>query len=207
MSVFTEKIFAHRGYWKSRNSQNTLESFSNAANLGFSIETDLRSSGNRIMVSHDSLNSELKLNGEIIFNFKSQFALNIKSDGLIEHLPSNPEWYLETKSFFFDGSIPELYKYKKKGFPIAHRLSEFEKEIPWYSKIIWLDSFESDWWIGKSIVEKLSEKHFVIVVSPELHQREHFKVWDYVSNLVAMGNSNVGICTDYPEKFSEILEL
>jgi glycerophosphoryl diester phosphodiesterase len=206
MSKFTENIFAHRGYWKSKNSENSIESFSQAANRGFSIETDLRSFGNKIIVSHDSLGSELKHDIEIVFKFKSRFALNIKSDGLIEQLPGGPEWYLDTKSFFFDGSIPELYKYKKKGFPIALRLSEFEKDLPWYSKIIWLDSFESDWWIGKSIVDRLTEKHFVVIVSPELHNREHLKVWDYVSNLMATGNMNVGICTDYPEKFSENLE-
>lgn len=206
MGILKENIFAHRGYWESRILQNSLESFSNAANHGFSIETDLRSYGGSIIVSHDSLNSGSKLNGELIFKSRSRFALNIKSDGLIEHLPVNSEWYSDTKSFFFDGSIPELYKYKKKGFPIALRLSEFEKELPWFSKIIWLDSFESDWWIGKSLLERLSENHTVIVVSPELHNRENSKVWDYVSNLVVMGNLNVGICTDYPEKFLKNLE-
>ena len=205
MTLSNQNIFAHRGFWDSKVPQNSRESFVNASTLGFSIETDLRSVGSEIVVSHDSPLKESTLNAESIFDFNSRFALNIKSDGIAEYFLNKREWLGETKSFFFDGSIPELYKYKNAGLPVALRLSEIEKELPWVCETIWLDSFNSDWWIEGNQLSALSEKYFVIVVSPELHGREYLKVWDKTMESILKGNHNIGICTDYPHEFAASL--
>jgi glycerophosphoryl diester phosphodiesterase len=202
MTLLNQNIFAHRGFWNSMIPQNSPESFVNASAFEFSIETDLRSIGSEIVISHDIPSNELTLNAGYIFDFNSRFALNIKSDGIFDYFLNKREWLGETKSFFFDGSIPELYKYKNAGLPIALRLSEFEMELPWECKTIWLDSFNSDWWIKGDQLHTLSEKHFVIVVSPELHGREYLRVWDKTMELILKGNDNIGICTDYPDKFA-----
>jgi len=202
MTLINQNIFAHRGFWGSRIPQNSLESFDKASALGFSIETDLRLFGSEVVISHDSPSNETTLNVGSIFDSNSKFALNIKSDGISEYFLNKREWLEETKSFFFDGSIPELYKYKNAGLPIALRLSEFESELPWPCNNIWLDSFNSDWWIKGDQLSKISEKYFVIVVSPELHGREYLKVWDKTMELILKGNNNIGICTDHPDKFA-----
>jgi hypothetical protein len=204
MTLLKQNIFAHRGHWDSKISQNSSESFANAFNSGFSIETDLRFNGTDVVISHDSLVGKPILKAGSVTDFNSRFALNIKSDGLQEFFLTKQKWFKETKSFFFDGSVPELYKYKNAGLPVALRLSEFEKELPWACDVIWLDSFYSDWWIESDQLIELSEKHFVIVVSPELHRREYSNAWDKVMDLISQGNTNIGICTDYPDKFSEI---
>ena len=46
-------------------------------------------------------------------------------------------------------------------------LSEYEKDLAWGVKIIWLDSFVSDWFISNLDIRNLLEDHKIILVSPE----------------------------------------
>jgi glycerophosphoryl diester phosphodiesterase len=196
------RIFAHRGIWDT-SGQNTVSAISKAVNLGFAVETDLRLLQSKIVLSHDP--SPLGVADELdsILPSKTPIALNIKMDGLIPYL--NVEALRECNYFFFDGSLPELYKYWKMGLKTASRVSEFEKEVPWRTEVIWLDSFSHEWWIQDRVLKNLTSNAMVVVVSPELHGRNKLKAWEIVRQEFIDGNPNIAICTDHPEEFQSIL--
>ena len=200
------KIYCHRGYWESKDQQNSLHAFAKAAANGFGVETDIRDFQGSIVIAHDSAsNSSLSI--EELPKAPTPIALNLKAEGLLELNRKALEELLTVKgTFVFDGSIPEMLKYKEWGFSHALRLSEHEREIPWKPEFIWLDSFHSDWWIEIDILRKFSEKHFVIVVSPELHNRQYAQVWDLLREEINGGNLNLGVCTDYPSQFLDLFE-
>ena len=196
-------VFAHRGMWSISKEANTLKAIGDACLNDFSIETDLRSSENEVYISHDVSNSEELLSLKSLSNLKCQFALNIKQDGLGSLLEQSRDWISETDSFLFVGSIPEMIKIKNSGFRHALRLSEHEQYLPWTPDYIWLDSFNSEWWLNNLEVEKLikDSETKVVVVSPELHGREKRFAWDYLANLTQNNFNNVSICTDFPREF------
>lgn len=204
MEFNKKRIFAHRGLWHSQENMNSLESLQLAANSGFSIETDVRTVKNNVAISHDQPYNEY-VDANYLFSLDTTVALNIKSDGLLNYFIAHIEWLQNTNSFFFDGSIPELYKFSKLNLPIAQRLSEFEKQIPWQTGYIWLDSFESDWWLANETIKKLSFNNYVVVVSPEIHGRSNGPAWEVITNEINSGNINLAICTDQPKEFLQAL--
>jgi hypothetical protein len=198
------KIYCHRGYWESGDQQNSLAAFAKAVANGFGIETDIRDYQGSIVISHGSAsNSSLSI--EELPKTGTPIALNLKAEGLLGLNRKSLEALLTVKgTFVFDGSIPEMLRYRELGFSHALRMSEYEREIPWKPEFIWLDSFYSDWWIEIDLLREFSEKHFVIVVSPELHNRQYARVWDLVCEEMSRGNLNLGICTDYPNQFLDL---
>ncbi len=199
------RIYCHRGYWVSAAEQNTAKALEDATARGFGIETDIRDHQGSIVVSHDPVRNTF-FGLEKLLIMSTPVALNVKSDGLLSLGHSEIKDVLQTKgSFVFDGSIPEMLRYRHHNLPHALRLSEYESEIAWEPQYIWLDSFQSDWWIGDETLNRLTDKYFVVVVSPELHGRSSYKVWDIVAEELINGNPNLGICTDFPERFAEML--
>ena len=201
LSVKANEIYAHRGCWGNSVSQNSLTSFHLAELNNYSIETDIRLSDSGLVISHDPKCESTQLMLSSIFDLKTSFALNIKEDGLQDHISTIRPWIENTGSFVFDGSIPEMHRFHNLGIPHALRLSEFEKSLPWESHAVWLDSFTSDWWINDNNVQKLFGTAKVIVVSPELHGRDPRAVWDFLANQRLEGNSYFGICTDRPKDY------
>ena len=194
------RIFAHRGLWVAHE-QNSSKAIHDAAINGFGVETDLRLYENRVVLSHDPVFTSDTSELNSILPSQTPLALNIKMDGLLPYL--NRSLISESNCFFFDGSLPELYKYKVAGLNTASRISEFESELPWSSEVIWVDSFQSDWWIGKKWIEELSEKSLVVIVSPELHGRNYLLAWEEISKYFNDGNPNIAICTDLPFEFEK----
>jgi hypothetical protein len=170
----------------------------------FAIETDFRDHCGQVVIGHDPIesNSELiALNTYLDLGIKT--AINIKSDGLSDIFKQSKEVLEENGSWVFDGSIPEMLKYKNNGFKHALRLSEFETETPWTPQVVWVDCFIEDWYIGqRNLIDKFSDLE-IVFVSPELHQRDFYNAWDYFEELINEGISNVSICTDFPDKFLE----
>jgi len=194
-------IFCHRGLWGPSVPQNSLSANTSAYEGGFSIETDIRQFRNRVVISHDSPQTEKPLELSDLTSFMCTFALNIKEDGIHNLLGTFQAWIAETNSFVFDGSLPEMHRYRKAGIPHALRLSEYERTTPWDSGHIWLDSFHEDWWINNKDLESLWEGSRIVVVSPELHGRDPRFVWDYLLNESLKGKDNFSICTDRPLEF------
>lgn len=200
-----QRIYCHRGFWTSKGDQNSLNAFLRATEVGYGIETDIRDSVGFIAVSHDPVQAPSLLI-ENLQNNAVPIALNIKSDGLLSLKNHHLQKILSfTGSFVFDASVPEILKYKEANLPHALRLSEYERDLPWKSPFVWLDSFSSDWWIQNDVLKKLTAEHFVVVVSPELHRRERARVWDEVATEISEGNPNLAICTDHPDEFFRLV--
>jgi len=201
MSIDSKSVFAHRGFWKNSFPQNSLDSFEAAESMGFSIETDLRTFNGDLVISHDSILGESFIGLNNLTRLNSAFALNIKEDGLQTKIVELREWIKGSSSFVFDGSLPEMYRYKKLGIDHALRISEYERTLAWDCNTVWLDSFESDWWVDDvSLIEIIQGKN-VIVVSPELHGRDYKNLWDYLRESRQKGRFDFSICTDLPLEF------
>jgi hypothetical protein len=194
-------ILAHRGEWDSNVSPNSAASILNALNHGFGVETDIRDLNGELVISH---NPCIGSNFESFLNYLSlnnRFAINVKSDGLLDFFGKRGEVINESGSFVFDCSFPELLKYKRAGVAHAIRISEFEKDLPWDPNFIWLDAFDSDWWLNDLSIMKIIERIPTIVVSPELHGRNKTEVWKHVLDLRSQG-IEISICTDFPTELA-----
>ncbi len=198
-------IYAHRGVWTSLEEQNSPLSIEAAHKLGFGIETDFRSHNNRLVVSHNPFLDKTAL-GLADFNFQGiPVAMNIKEDGLSEQYREFLDINQHKLSFIFDGSIPEMRKIRDEGLPHALRLSEYERELPWSTRFIWVDAFESEWWLGSQEIANLQQEHFLVFVSPELHGRNFENAWQYFRRLSHENSKKFGICTDLPSQLKEFI--
>lgn len=128
------------------------------------------------------------------------FALNLKCDGLSAEIGTHLDLLLKKGSFVFDGSIPEMLRYRRESIPLALRLSEFERDLAWDSDTLWLDSFESDWWLEDP--QFLLEMHdkTIVIVSPEIHGRDPVKVWNFLAENWKNTKVKFAICTDEPHE-------
>lgn len=195
-------ILAHRGEWDNKVTPNSPSSIKTALEHGFGVETDVRDLGGELVISHDPC---VGSNFEKFLDYlttSSRFAINIKSDGLAAQFLKYLEVINKSNSFVFDCSFPELLKYKRLGISHAIRISEFERELPWTPNYIWLDAFDSDWWLNDLAIMKTIESIPTVVVSPELHSRNHLAVWDYVLELRSQG-LDISICTDFPTELAK----
>ena len=190
-------ILAHRGVWTNDTDQNSSRALQDGVLNGFGVETDFRDNLGSLVISHDiSINP--KLFDFHLFNSSNRFAINLKSDGLLNFFVPYIDVLIESKSFVFDASIPEIVKYRRSGIPLALRLSEYEKELPWRSEYVWVDSFNSDWWIDDEYIYKLMDVSHLIFVSPELHGRDYRRAHDWFVRERKKGNLGFSVCTDHP---------
>jgi hypothetical protein len=202
VGLMTDWIFAHRGDWHPDLQPNSSQSLSNAFTNGYAIETDVRDFHGKLVVSHDPCIDSHAQSFEELLGKTHRIAINIKSDGLSELIARNLDSIAASKSFIFDCSFPELLRYKRLGIPHAMRISEYEKELPWNPDYVWLDAFDSDWWLEDLAAHELMKKIPTVVVSPELHKRDHHQVWDKVKSLRKLG-IELSICTDFPNRLAE----
>jgi len=186
-----------------------------ALRAGFGIETDIRDRGGKIVVSHDPpLLGSLLFSG-LLADWRDQgiltgrsLALNVKSDGLLPLLAPLRADLERSDHFFFDMSFPQMLAYSRAGLPVSIRISEFEP-VPVHltgdlgmAGKYWLDGFESDWWIGDVTIENLVKESRLTVISPEIHGRDPFRVWDWFFQRLSAG-CDLYLCTDLPV---EVLE-
>lgn len=195
------QIIAHRGFWYPEPGFDSFEpnsylAIKRASDTGFGLETDIRDQGADISIEHDAFKvSNLLLADISQLSFQGPICLNIKADGLGARLKSLNLW---RNSVYFDLSIPEMVKFLKLGLPVANRISEYEGEEVDLQNWVWVDSFENDWWSdGKVIRKLLAAGHQAIVVSPELHGREHMNSWRNLKPILR-DNKGLYLCTDFP---------
>ena len=194
-------IFAHRGDWNNQVAPNSELSIRNALHSGFGVETDIRDLNGEIVISHDPCVGTSYEKFSDFIDKSSRIAINIKSDGLVDRFQDYTQQIRESESFVFDCSFPELIKYKRSGIPHAIRISEYERELAWKPDYIWLDCFESDWWLEDTSVLEIMKATPTVAVSPELHGRKHAKVWQRVIQLRSEG-LNLSVCTDFPNELA-----
>ena len=80
-------VLAHRGWWRTKEEENSSVAIERALAEGFGVETDLRDLAGRVVVSHDPPRG-----GELAFEAllaiadrhpgSGPLALNVKADGL-----------------------------------------------------------------------------------------------------------------------------
>lgn len=206
------EILSHRGFWKTKNEQNTKIAFERAFQNSFGVETDIRDCGNNLVISHDIPDgSEMTIEEffTIYNSFKSDsfLALNIKADGLQEKLHDLIIKFHIKNYFVFDMSVPDSIGYLNKNFNFFTRQSEFN-ELNLYDKAqgVWMDCFESDWIEKPDIIPHINNGKKVCVVSPELHKRSYDLIWKKYIKFDLINNQNFMICTDYPDKFKLLVE-
>jgi len=199
------EIICHRGLWEVPEEQNTYSAFQEAFANGFGVELDVRDEGSEIVVSHDMANSKNKTLLENVFELyrsigceRCRLALNIKADGLSEEIDKLIRDYSVLNYFTFDMSIPELIRYKLVGMNYFSRRSEFEPAtiLEDGAAGIWLDSFDSDWYLNSNLKDIASTGKEICIVSSELHRREHWKQWAAIRNFEY--KSGTMLCTDKP---------
>ncbi len=213
-------ILCHRGIWKEVQEQNALDALVQAIKEGFGIETDLRSFKGRIVITHDPASSDNVLSLKELFeriksepNFrKAYYALNIKEDGIEQKvIELLDEFSIADRCFVFDMSVPSAITFKRKKnelkskIMIATRESEYENATLYEdSQVVWMDEFESNWIDMDRIAKHINNGKIAVVVSPELHKREHKAVWQYCKDLIVQ-KKQVLLCTDRPFEFDKYL--
>jgi glycerophosphoryl diester phosphodiesterase len=199
------KIISHRGFWLTPDEKNSETAFDRSFSLGFGIETDVRDSSQRLVISHDiptggemPLASVLEKAAAAGVDKRLTLALNIKSDGLCRVLRESLDKFPELDCFVFDMATPDMRGYFESGIPVFTRLSEYESDPVWLelSAGVWLDAFDSEWYTLGDIdcLRKLNKR--VCIVSPELHRRPYRALWERLKPLA--GDSDMILCTDFP---------
>lgn len=199
------QIIAHRGFWKTESEKNTIKAIERAIENGFGFETDFRDCGGRILVSHNPPKGT-EMSADEVFKIYHQsgsqapLALNIKADGLQSMMEDLLKKYYVSNYFFFDMSVCDTVIYVEKKLKIASRLSEYEKDMPFYrySSTVWIDYFNSDGPTIQKVKDTLYDKKIACVVSPELHKRSYQQMWSQL--LPYKNEEGLYLCTDYPDK-------
>lgn len=139
----------------------------------FGIELDLRSNGERIIVTHDPFTE-----GEDFESYLKQYKhsgiiLNTKEEGLENRLIELMMRFEIENYFFLDLSLPFLVKTIRNGCnKVAVRFSEYEpiefvKKFEGMAEWIWVDCFTKNLLTPETYA--YLNKHFKIcIVSPEL---------------------------------------
>jgi glycerophosphoryl diester phosphodiesterase len=205
------KYLAHRGMWNSNEEKNSKEALLLSISSGFGFETDLRDFIGQLVVSHD-IADEKSIHLESLkipnLNQNQLLAWNVKADGLIPLIKSKFDQKVLSYSVFFDMSIPETIVYNKNDLPYLVRLSEYESLNNLYNeaKGVWIDSFHGQWYDSKELDKILSDNKIVVIVSPELHKREHLDLWCFLKESGLHLNDNIYLCTDYPKLAKEFFD-
>jgi len=210
--ALASRILAHRGHWSDeydfgKLEKNSIQAISRASDLGFGVETDIRDFCGQAVISHDpALSDAVKFRELISLPFSGLVALNVKADGLIPLLMSEMEIGVPGfEYFYFDMSFPETMKYRASNLPLADRRSELEQLLNYNSGYIWVDSFETDWYLIEDMLPNKPKNVKVIVVSPELHNRPYLNAWKWIAKQMLLDES-LHICTDYPLQFLKLIE-
>lgn len=199
-------IVAHRGFWIRPEEKNSKIAFTRSFENEFGVETDIRDSAEKILISHDMAGGkEMTVEGffELYNSYSYAFplALNVKADGLFKPMADLLQKNRIDNYFFFDMSLPDALGYLKEGLKIFSRQSEYEKAPYLYKEAngIWLDEFHEHWIDEKIILQHLAEKKKICIVSPELHKRNYKEEWEHYKYITyKFGLENVMLCTDYP---------
>lgn len=200
-------ILAHRGLWRNKNQQNTLDALFGAIEAGFGVETDIRDLDGNVVISHDppTLNShgnlEAFLNAIKFSKNKVRCALNIKSDGLAKYWTEAMKNVNPDQFFFFDMSIPDHAVFVNKGLPTYSRVSDVETEILFRQSAcgVWVDNFSGYFDQVSKTKELLRNGLRVATVSPELHGRPYMETWQELKRQGIHHDTNWEICTDFPK--------
>ncbi|MNS23804.1 hypothetical protein D3C72_556300 [compost metagenome] len=202
------EILAHRGWWLEAPEKNQAIAFERAFAVGYGVETDVRDTNGRLVISHDMAQADAMPFERFLDIYRSHgspgwLALNVKSDGLHVALGEALRGAGIDRYFVFDMSVPDGLHYLKGGLTTFTRRSEYEigSSLDASAAGIWWDCFESG---GDAALagSALRSGKVGALVSPELHHREHCDVWQTWRDDIEMAveRSALMLCTDFPEE-------
>lgn len=206
-------VLSHRGYWLEEHERNQRIAFDRSFRLSFGTETDLRDANGEIVISHD-VPTGVELTFKQLLELYRQhsdgdlpLALNVKADGLASLVKKALSSMPGLDAFMFDMAVPDMLSYFQAGIPVFTRMSEVEREPPWFDQSagIWLDSFGPTWFNEKLVCELLSTGKRVCIVSSELHKREPLDLWTMLAP--HSNETNLLLCTDQPELARDFFKL
>jgi len=173
-------------------------------------EIDLRLFEGEIILAHDPFTPGEKLNVWLQNFHHGTLILNVKEDGLENHIVKILQSMEIDDYFFLDQPFPTLRKSALANLPVALRLSENENPIEINDlkiKWIWLDSFSGNWsFLGKHAEWLRNGEFKLCLVSPELQGRspdeESFSILKICKELNLQINA---VCTKYSAMWEKIL--
>lgn len=203
-------IFSHRGIGFGKK-ENSLEAITSVAQKGFSVEVDLRTSGNDIILSHDRTENHcdvaefagllkiIKDNPEVFF------ALHLKEDsqrlfkGVGSAIRSLKNCFLFVTDFKQDSFIKEMFEAVGREH-LALYVTDKNKDLELADKVdyFWLD--ETRGAIYKEIAYFLRFNKNIICCSPEVFSSNYQESLKEFRSTVNSKNSVFGICTDFPHE-------
>jgi len=199
------RIIGHRGYHNFQTVPNSREALCRSFELGYGVETDFRDCCGEMVISHDipiNKADEAEFVIKMASIYKAPLAINVKSDGLKTLMKCLTDKYQNPEHFTFDMSVPQMVEYRNEGILFFTRQSEYEKDPVLYDDAagVWIDAFEDDTWITAQLLEEhMKRGKKVCIVSPELHKKEHKRLWTLLKQCDSLGNSLM-LCTDFPDE-------
>jgi glycerophosphoryl diester phosphodiesterase len=212
MSSRPPHVLAHRACLHGPGSvhENSRAALAAAVERGFGVEFDVNFANGKLTLAHDPVPWCEELDAEAFLRNPGPglHALNVKSLDALGRLLRVIEQAGTKRSFFlFDfellGAGADLMaKVQRRGFRVAHRLSEREPHLERYVADptvtdVWLDELDWPWLRDEHVHALTASGKRAFYVSPELHRRQPVQKvaprWDEV---LAWGVA--GICTDFP---------
>lgn len=191
------KIISHR--------RNTLEELKQTPEK-YGVEVDIRSYGEELIIHHDSCVAGNSFE-EWVSEYKNNtLILNVKEEGLEEHVIQLMEKYEIEDYFFLDQSFPFLVKWSNLGVHrAAVRVSEFESvetaltlagKVDW----VWVDCF-THFPLSTEESQRLKQAGFKLcLVSPELQGRDAEKeIPELIQLLEELEILPEAVCTKHPD--------
>jgi hypothetical protein len=163
------KIIRHR--------RNTIAEL-NATPTQYGIEVDIRSRGDALIIHHDPFADGESFDAWLAAFRHGTLILNVKEEGLEDHLLALMARHKIEDFFFLDQSFPFLIRTARKGERrCAVRISEYESIetalalaglVAW----VWVDCFNDGLWLTGAEARRLREAGLrLCLVSPELQGR------------------------------------
>jgi glycerophosphoryl diester phosphodiesterase len=208
----TPHVLAHRAclHGPDASRENSRAALAEAVGRGFGVEFDVNFDDGRLTLAHDPEPWSEEIDAEAFLRNPGPglHALNVKSLDAVPLLLRVLEKGGTKDSFFlFDFELlgagaDEMAAIQRRGFRVAHRVSEREPHLARYLDDptvtdVWLDELDWPWLRDEHVHALTAAGKRTFYVSPELHRRQPVQVvaprWDEV---LAWGVN--GICTDYP---------
>jgi glycerophosphoryl diester phosphodiesterase len=205
-------VLAHRACLHGPGSahENSRAALATAIARGFGVEFDVNFADGRLTLSHDPQPWSEEIDAAAFLRDPGPglHALNVKSLAAVDSMLRVIESAGTASSFFlFDFELlgagaDEMAEVQRRGFRVAHRLSEREQHLERYVADptvtdVWLDEFDWPWVTDEHVHALTASGKRTFYVSPELHRRQAVQLvaprWD---ELLAWGVT--GICTDFP---------
>jgi hypothetical protein len=178
-------------------------------NPDFGVEVDVRTFGDRIVVSHDPFNREAEDFNKWISNFNHRILIiNIKEEGLEECIKTILSQYPIIDYFFLDQSFPFMVKsLRANELRTSIRFSDLEsieslllvnEKLSRKPNWIWIDDFNGNWCHLDFLKKVKIDGIKTCIVSPELQGRDLFSEAQKIKNSFNYF-SPTAICTKNPE--------